>query len=65
MKRPAISEAAQKRIDRATIPVIVVEEPNLKRQKTDFHKLNQQKPLTATVLNLDRRDASSARSPRW
>ena len=52
VKRAAISEAAQKRVNRATIPVIVVEEPNLKRQKTDFHKLNQQKALTATVLNL-------------
>jgi DGQHR domain-containing protein len=52
VRRPVISEAAQKRITRATIPVIVVEEPNLKRQKADFHKLNQQKALTATVLNL-------------
>jgi hypothetical protein len=60
VRRPAISEAAQKRITRATIPVIVVEEPNLKRQKVDFHKLNQQKPLTATVLNLTDETALSA-----
>src|SRR5207248_2461734 len=52
VKRPEMSEAAEKRIQLATIPVIVIEEENLGRQKTDFHKLNQQKPLTATVLNL-------------
>jgi DGQHR domain-containing protein len=52
VKRPDISDAAEKRIQLATIPVIVVEEKDLKRQKTDFNKLNQQKPLTATVLNL-------------
>jgi DGQHR domain-containing protein len=52
VKRPEMSEAAEKRIQLATIPVIVIEEENLKRQRTDFNKLNQQKPLTATVLNL-------------
>jgi DGQHR domain-containing protein len=52
VKRPEISEDALKRIQQATIPVVVVEEKSLKRQKTDFSKLNQQKPLTSTVLNL-------------
>jgi DGQHR domain-containing protein len=52
VKRPEMSEAAEKRIQLATIPVIVIEEKSLKRQRTDFHKLNQQKALTATVLNL-------------
>jgi DGQHR domain-containing protein len=52
VKRPTISEAAQKRIELATIPVVVVEETSLKRQKTDFNKLNQQRPLTSTVLTL-------------
>jgi DGQHR domain-containing protein len=52
VKRPEISEAALKRIEQATVPVLVVEEKNLKRQKTDFHTLNQQKPLTSTVLTL-------------
>jgi DGQHR domain-containing protein len=52
VKRPEISEDALKRIQLATIPVVVVEEQSLKRQKTDFSKLNQQKPLTSTVLNL-------------
>jgi DGQHR domain-containing protein len=52
VKRPEISEDALKRIQLATIPVVVVEEKSLKRQKTDFNKLNQQKPLTSTVLGL-------------
>jgi DGQHR domain-containing protein len=52
VKRPEISDDALRRMQLATIPVIVVEEENLGRQKSDFHKLNQQKPLTATVLNL-------------
>src|SRR5229473_4967215 len=52
VKRPEISEDALKRIQLATIPVVVVEEQSLRRQKTDFSKLNQQKPLTSTVLNL-------------
>jgi DGQHR domain-containing protein len=52
VKRPEISEAAIKRIQLATIPVVVVEEKSLKRQKSDFNKLNQQKALTSTVLNL-------------
>jgi DGQHR domain-containing protein len=52
VKRPDMSEAAEKRIELATIPAIVIEEKDLRRQKTDFHRLNQQKPLTATVLNL-------------
>jgi len=52
VKRPEISEAALKRIQLATIPVVVIEEKDLKRQKGDFNKLNQQKALTSTVLNL-------------
>jgi DGQHR domain-containing protein len=52
VKRPEMSQAAQKRITLATIPVVVIEEPDLKRQRLDFHRLNQQKPLTATVLTL-------------
>jgi DGQHR domain-containing protein len=52
VKRPDMSDAAEKRIQLATIPVIVIEEKNLKRQKVDFHTLNQQKPLTSTVLAL-------------
>src|SRR5262245_22755114 len=52
VKRPEISDAALKRIQLATIPVVVVEEQDLKRQKGDFNKLNQQKPLTSTVLSL-------------
>lgn len=52
VKRPDLSAAAEKRVELATIPVIVVEEGDLKRQKTDFSRLNQQKPLTSTVLNL-------------
>lgn len=52
VKRPEMSAAAEKRIQLATIPVIVIEEEDLKRQKSDFNKLNQQKALTATVLNL-------------
>jgi DGQHR domain-containing protein len=52
VKRPEMSQKAKKRIERATIPVLVVEEPNLGRQKSDFHKLNQQKALTSTVLAL-------------
>ena len=38
--------------DGRPIAVVVVEEQDLKRQKGDFNKLNQQKPLTSTVLNL-------------
>src|SRR4051812_37731203 len=34
VKRPDISDKALKRIERAAIPVVVVEEGNLKRQKT-------------------------------
>jgi DGQHR domain-containing protein len=52
VKRPEMSENAEKRIQLATIPAIVVEEGDLGRQKTDFHTLNQQKALTATVLTL-------------
>jgi DGQHR domain-containing protein len=52
VKRPEMSEAAEKRIQLATIPVVVIEEKDLGRQRGDFNKLNQQKPLTATVLNL-------------
>lgn len=52
VKRPEISDAALKRIQLATIPVVVIEEQDLKRQKVDFNRLNQQKPLTSTVLNL-------------
>ena len=52
VKRPEVSDQAQRRIELATIPVVVIEEENLKRQKGDFNKLNQQKPLTASVLNL-------------
>jgi DGQHR domain-containing protein len=52
VKRPEMSEAAEKRIQLATIPVVVVEEKSLTRQKSDFNKLNQQKPLTSTVLTL-------------
>jgi DGQHR domain-containing protein len=52
VKRPEMSEAAEKRIELATIPAIVIEESDLGRQKTDFHTLNQQKPLTSTVLSL-------------
>ena len=47
-----MSPAAERRIQQATIPAIVIEEKNLRRQKTDFHMLNQQKPLTSTVLTL-------------
>lgn len=52
VKRPEVSEDAEKRIELATIPAIVIEESDLGRQKTDFHTLNQQKPLTSTVLSL-------------
>lgn len=52
VKRPEISADAMGRIERAAIPVLVVEEPDLGRQKSDFHKLNRQKPLTSTVLAL-------------
>jgi DGQHR domain-containing protein len=52
VKRPEVSAQALKRIQLATIPVVVIEEQDLARQKSDFNKLNQQKPLTATVLNL-------------
>jgi hypothetical protein len=52
VKRPEMSERARRRIEQASIPVIVIEEPDLRRQKTDFHTLNLQKPLSATVLHL-------------
>jgi len=52
VKRPQMSAKAKRRIEHAAIPVLVVEEPNLGRQKSDFHKLNRQKPLTSTVLAL-------------
>lgn len=52
VKRPEMSAKARSRIERAAIPVLVVEEPDLARQKSDFHKLNRQKPLTSTVLAL-------------
>ena len=52
VKRPEVSGPALKRIQLATIPVVVIEEQDLARQKSDFNKLNQQKPLTATVLGL-------------
>jgi DGQHR domain-containing protein len=52
VKRPDMTEQARKRVEQATIPVVVIEEKSLRRQKTDFHRLNQQKPLTSTVLNL-------------
>jgi DGQHR domain-containing protein len=52
VKRPEMSEAAEKRIQLATIPVVVIEEKDLARQRGDFNKLNQQKALTTTVLNL-------------
>lgn len=52
VKRPEMTEAAEKRIQLATIPVVVIEEKDLGRQRSDFNKLNQQKALTATVLNL-------------
>ena len=52
VKRPEMSAAAEKRIQLATIPVVVIEEKDLARQRTEFNRLNQQKPLTATVLNL-------------
>lgn len=52
VKRPQMSAKAKKRIELAAIPVLVIEEPNLVRQKSDFNKLNQQKPLTSTVLAL-------------
>ncbi len=52
VKRPEISEQALRRIELATIPVVVIEEKDLRHQKRDFNALNQQKPLTASVLNL-------------
>lgn len=52
VKCPEMSIEARRRIERAAIPVLVVEEPDFQRQKSDFHKLNQQKPLTSTVLAL-------------
>lgn len=52
VKRPEMSEAAEKRIQLATIPAIIIEEHDLARQKTDFHTLNMQKPLTSTVMTL-------------
>ena len=47
-----MSDRTRRRIEQASIPVIVIEEPDLGRQKTDFHTLNLQKPLSATVLHL-------------
>jgi len=52
VKRPEMSDKAKKRIELAAIPVLVIEEPDFIRQKSDFNKLNQQKPLTSTVLAL-------------
>jgi DGQHR domain-containing protein len=52
VRRPEMSTKARRRIERAAIPVLVIEEPDLGRQKSDFHKLNQQKPLTPTVQAL-------------
>jgi DGQHR domain-containing protein len=52
VKVPELTPAAAKRIELAAIPVIVVHEPDLHRQKADFHTLNLQKPLTASVLAL-------------
>ncbi len=52
VRRPEMSAKAKTRIERAAIPVLVVEEPDLGRQKSDFYKLNRQKPLTSTVLAL-------------
>jgi DGQHR domain-containing protein len=52
VKRPQISTAAEARIMQATIPAMIVVESDLKRQKGDFHRLNQQKPLTSTVDTL-------------
>jgi DGQHR domain-containing protein len=52
VRRPRVGQRALKRIERAVIPVVVVEERDLGRQKSDFNKLNQQKPLTSTVLAL-------------
>jgi DGQHR domain-containing protein len=52
VKKPETSEQARRRIEQATIPVIVVEEQNLRRQKAEFNALNRQKPLTASVLGL-------------
>jgi DGQHR domain-containing protein len=51
-KRPSISVDALKWIELAAIPVVVIEEKSLKRQKSDFNKLNQQKPLSSSVLAL-------------
>ena len=52
VKQPQMSDRARRRIEQASIPVIVIEEPDLARQKTDFHTLNLQKPLSTTVLAL-------------
>ena len=52
VKRPRMSAKAKRRIELAAIPVLVIEEPNLRRQKSDFNKLNRQKPLTSSVLAL-------------
>lgn len=52
VRRPEMSTKARRRIERAAIPVLVVEEPDLGRQKSDFNKLNRQKQLTSTVLAL-------------
>ncbi len=45
-----LSDAAKARIANTTIPVLLVVDPNLNRQKADFNKLNQQKKLTQTVM---------------
>jgi len=50
--RPKMSARAKRRIEHAAIPVLVIEESDLARQKSDFHKLNRQKPLTSSVLAL-------------
>lgn len=52
VKRPEMSVEAEERIMQATIPAMIVVETDFKRQKGDFHRLNQQKPLTSTVLTL-------------
>lgn len=52
VKRPKMSTKAKRRIEQAAIPVLVIEEPNFSRQKSDFNKLNQQKALTASVQAL-------------
>jgi DGQHR domain-containing protein len=65
VKRPEISPEAQKWIELAAIPVVVIEEKNLRRQKSDFNKLNQQKPLSATVLSLTDVESQLSELTRW